>query len=91
VVGIGLVLAFYVVQGALVWAVFGGFIALVYVVSLPIAADINFALRARLIRATRRARTDMRLRRNQALQNRLSAELAWLRAEALAVEELLTR
>ena len=70
---------------------FGGFVALVYVVSLPIAADINFALRARLTRAMRRARTYLQLRRDPALQNRLSAELAWLRAEALAVEELLTR
>ena len=91
VIGIGLVLAFYMVQGALVWALFGGLVALLYVVSLPIAADINFALRARLTRALRRARTYLRLRRDPSLQNRLSAELAWLRAEALVVEELLSR
>lgn len=88
--GIGLVSAFYMVQGALVWAVFGGLVATLYVVSLPIAADINFAIRARLTRALRRARTYMRFRRDPTLQARLGAELAWLRAEALVVEELLT-
>jgi len=88
-IGIALVLAFYMVQGALVWAVFGGVIALLYVASLPIAADINFLIRARLTRAIRRARTYLRFRRDPALQARLGAELAWLRAEALVVEELL--
>ena len=88
---IALVLAFYMVQGALVWAVFGGFVAAVYVASLPIAADVNFLLRARLARAVRRARTYLRFRRDPSLQARLGAELAWLRAEALVVEELLAR
>jgi glycerol-3-phosphate O-acyltransferase/dihydroxyacetone phosphate acyltransferase len=91
IIGIVLVLAFYMVQGALVWAVFGGIVALAYLASLPVAADINFQLRARLRRALRRARTYLRFRRDPALQSRLGAELAWLRSEALAVEELLSR
>ncbi len=90
-IGIGLVFAFYVVQGALVWAVLGGLIAALYVVSLPIAADINFAIGARLTRAVRRARTYLRLRSAPALQAQFGAELAWLRAEALVVEEMLAR
>ena len=90
-IGIALVVAFYLVQGALVWAVFGGVVAILYVASLPIAADITFSIRARLRRALRRARTYLRFRRDPSLQNRLSAELAWLRAEALVVEELLSR
>jgi glycerol-3-phosphate O-acyltransferase/dihydroxyacetone phosphate acyltransferase len=90
-IGIGLVVAFYMVQGALVWAVFGAIVALAYLISLPVAADINFQIRARLTRALRRARTYLRFRRDPALQARLGAELAWLRAEALVVEELLAR
>jgi hypothetical protein len=90
-IGIGVVLAFYMVQGALVWSLFGGLVAALYVVSLPIAADINFALRARLTRAIRRARTYLLLRGDPALQTQFGAELAWLRAEALVVEELLSR
>jgi 1-acyl-sn-glycerol-3-phosphate acyltransferase len=90
-IGIALVLLFYMVQGALVWAVFGGLAAVFYLISLPIAADINFSIRARLNRALRRARTYLRFRRDPGLQSRLGAELAWLRTEALEVEELLSR
>ena len=56
-VGLALVLAVYVAQGAAVAAFFGAMVALVYVVSLPIAADVNFRFRPRLARAIRRART----------------------------------
>jgi glycerol-3-phosphate O-acyltransferase/dihydroxyacetone phosphate acyltransferase len=84
--GLALVLCFYVLQGALVLALLGGTAALLYVVSLPIAAEVNFTFRARLARALRRARAYLRFRGNRALRARLTAELAWLRAEALAVE-----
>ena len=84
--GLVLVLAFYALQGALVWWLLGGVAALLYVVSLPLAAEVNLRLRPRLGRALRRARAYLRFRGNRALQRRLIEELAWLRAEALAVE-----
>jgi glycerol-3-phosphate O-acyltransferase/dihydroxyacetone phosphate acyltransferase len=87
--GLGLVFAVYVAQGAAVAAFFGGLPALVYVISLPIAADVNFRFRPRLARAIRRARTYLRFRSTPDLQLRLAHDLAELRAEALALENAL--
>ena len=87
--GIVLVLAVYVAQSALVFAVVGPLAAALYLVSLPIAAEINFHLRPRLARVVRRARTYLRFRGDRALQHRLTTELAALRAEAIAVEAML--
>ena len=84
--GLALVLLFYGVQAALVYATFGGLVALLYVVSLPIAADVNFHLRARLDRALRRARAYVAFRRDPPLQERLVEELRWLRAEAETID-----
>jgi len=83
--GLGLVLSFYVMQGALVWWLFGGIAAAVYWISLPITADVNFYLRARLSRVIRRARTYFLFRRQPALQTQLRNELEWLKAEAAAI------
>ena len=63
--------------------------ALAYLVSLPIAADINFYLSDRLRRAVRRARAFLRFRRDPALQERLSDELASLRDDVLAFDRAL--
>jgi hypothetical protein len=60
--------------------------ALAYVVSLPIAAEVNFRFRPRLARAIRRARTYLRFRLKPELQQRLTRELRELRADSLAVE-----
>jgi glycerol-3-phosphate O-acyltransferase / dihydroxyacetone phosphate acyltransferase len=87
--GVGLVLLFYVVQGATVWALFGGPVAAAYWVSLPVTGDVNFRLRERLVRAIRRARAYLRFRREPALRSALSAEQTAIRQEALAVERLL--
>lgn len=84
--GIGLVLALYAAQGALVALLVGALPALAYVTSLPVAADVNFRFRPRLARAIRRARTYLRFRFDPELQHRLTRELAELRTEALAVE-----
>jgi len=84
-----LVVVFYLVQGAAVWRWIGPLAAVLYLVSLPIAADISFALRDRLWRARQRARAYLKFRRDPALQQRLIDELRWLRAEALAVDEQL--
>lgn len=84
--GLALVLALYVAQGFLVASLAGWEWALAYVVSLPIAADVNFRFRPRLARAIRRARTYLRFRLEPELQRQLTRELAELRAESLAVE-----
>ena len=84
-----LVLLFYLLQGALVWHFLGGIAALLYLVSLPLAADVSFALHDRLERSGRRARAYVRFRREPALQQRLIGQLEWLRNEALALDERL--
>jgi 1-acyl-sn-glycerol-3-phosphate acyltransferase len=89
VAGAGFVLGFYAAQGALVSALAGRLVAALYLASLPIAADVNFVWGERLERATRRARTYLRFRRDPGLQSRFLNELRWLRAEALAVDALL--
>jgi 1-acyl-sn-glycerol-3-phosphate acyltransferase len=89
VAGAALVLAFYAAQGALVAALAGKLAAFLYLVSLPLAADANFALRERLARGTRRARAYLLFRRRPRLQARLQEELRHLRAEALELDGLL--
>jgi 1-acyl-sn-glycerol-3-phosphate acyltransferase len=86
-----LVLVFYLLQGALVWHFIGAIGAALYLVSLPLAADISFALRDRLTRVRQRARAYLRFRRDPDLQRRLIDELRWLRDEALALDEQLRR
>lgn len=86
VAGAALVLAFYAAQGALVAALAGKLVALAYLLSLPLAADVNFALRERLSRAVRRARAYILFRRRERLQARLEEELRYLRAEATEVD-----
>ena len=86
VAGTSLVIAFYAAQGALVAWLAGWIPALLYVVSLPLAADVNFLLRDRLRRAIRRARTYLLFRRRPRLRVSLQEELAALRAEALGLE-----
>jgi hypothetical protein len=89
VAGAALVLAFYAAQGVAVALLAGWVAALLYVVSLPIAADVNFLLRERLGRAIRRARTYLLFRSRPKLQARFQGELQRLRAEAVEIERLL--
>lgn len=89
--GIVLVLAFYAAQGAAVLAWLGPAVAAAYVISLPIAAELNFYMRARLTRVVRRARAYLRLRSEPALRARLSSELRALRIEALEMEAALSK
>ena len=87
VVGLGLVLAFYVLQTALVcWWAGPGWGAL-YLLSLPAAARWDFRFRERMRRAAGRVRSYLRFRRDPALQARLLAEARWLREEAAAIDE----
>jgi glycerol-3-phosphate O-acyltransferase/dihydroxyacetone phosphate acyltransferase len=89
--GIVLVLLFYIAQGALVYALLGWWVAAAYLVSLPIAADVNFYFRARLSRVMRRARAYLLFRRHSQLRKEFIAELQWLRDEARAIEALLDK
>jgi glycerol-3-phosphate O-acyltransferase/dihydroxyacetone phosphate acyltransferase len=89
--GIQLALLFYAVQGFFVGWVWGWAFGAAYLVSLPIAADVNFYMRARLARVARRARSYIRFRSNREFQASLIRELQWLRAEAVAVDGLLTQ
>jgi len=89
VAGAVLVLAFYAVQGTLVAVLAGWVAALSYVVSLPLAADVNFLLRERLSRVIRRARTYLLFRRRPKLHAQLQRELHRLQFEAVEIERLL--
>ena len=89
VAGAALVLAFYTGQGVAVAAFAGWTPALVYLLSLPVAADINFLLRDRLRRAIQRARTYLLFRRRPKLHARLVADVQRVRAEAMAIESQL--
>ena len=83
------VAAAYLAQSAVVAAIWGPVAGLLYLVSLPIAADVNFALSDRFRRAVLRARAYVRFRRDPGLQARLSAELETLRQELLAFDRAL--
>ncbi|MDB4877327.1 MAG: hypothetical protein JWM41_3773 [Gemmatimonadetes bacterium] len=89
VAGTAFVLLTYLAQTAVVAMIWGPLVGLGYLVSLPVAADINFLLSDRLRRAMRRARAFRRFRRDPALQQRLTAELDALRREVLAFDRTL--
>jgi hypothetical protein len=89
VAGTAFVALTYLAQGAVVAAVWGPRVSLAYLISLPVAADINFYLSDRLRRALQRARAFLRFRRDPELQVRLSEELASLREAVLAFERAL--
>lgn len=89
VAGTVFVLLTYLAQTAIVYAVWRGWFALAYLVSLPVAGDLNFLLSDRLRRARRRARAYFAFRRDPALQERWLAELADLRAEVVRFDRAL--
>ena len=89
VAGTALVVAFYAMQGAAVALLAGWIAAALYLVSLPLAADVNFALRERMRRVLHRARTYLLFRRRPKLREQLQGELQRLRDEALAIEQQL--
>lgn len=87
-VGLGLVLAAYAIQTTAVTLRFGTFTGMLYLLSLPLAATLDWRLRDRLRHARQRMRTYLQYRRDPALQRKLLDEAAWLRQEALALEQL---
>jgi 1-acyl-sn-glycerol-3-phosphate acyltransferase len=89
VAGLVLVLLAYMAQASLVGWLFGPIAATIYLVSLPIAADVNFYLSERLGRALCRARMFLTFRRQPELQQRLLMELDALRRDTLALDAAL--
>jgi len=85
VAGAAFVLMMYMLQGAAVALVAGPWWGLAYVVSLPVAADINLRLRDRLRRTIRRARTYLYFRAQPAVQDALTLRARALRSEATSL------
>jgi 1-acyl-sn-glycerol-3-phosphate acyltransferase len=89
VAGAVFVMLTYLAQSVVVAALWGPAIALAYLVSLPVAAEINFYLSDRLHRALQRANAFRRFRRDPELQKRLAEELASLRQDVRAFDAVL--
>lgn len=79
--GLAMTLANYVLQGALVWWLAGGALALLHVAVLPFAADVDLRYSDRLLRASRRMRAYLTLRRSPGLAQALGEERAALATE----------
>jgi hypothetical protein len=90
VMGLVFVIVAYTVIAALLGVVFGWMWAVLYLVALPFTASIDFWFSHRALRAVRRARGYRRFRSTPGLQDELVDEAAWLRAEASALDLLLT-
>jgi 1-acyl-sn-glycerol-3-phosphate acyltransferase len=90
VAGAALVIAAYAVQGLLVAKLVGWIGAVAYLISLPVAADLNFYLGGRVSRAVRRARAFRLFRRDPALRQQLRCEARELRDGLNALEAELT-
>ena len=89
VAGAAFVLMTYVAQSALVAAFWGPWLASIYLVSLPIAADVNFWLSDRMSKAVRRGRAFLLFRREPALHRHLISELEELRTEVTDLDRQL--
>jgi hypothetical protein len=87
VAGAALVTAVYAMQAAVVAFIFGPWWGLAYLVSLPLAADVNLRLSDRLRRARRRARTYLMLRARPALRDELRRDALELRSRIVAVAD----
>jgi glycerol-3-phosphate O-acyltransferase/dihydroxyacetone phosphate acyltransferase len=86
VLGLVIVLLWYVLLAALVAHWFGAAAAALWLVVLLASARADFLLRDRFERAWRRARTYRALRADPAWRDRTLTEIAALAAEALALE-----
>jgi hypothetical protein len=85
VAGAALVLTVYMVQGALVAFVLGPWIGLAYVLSLPLAADLNFRFQDRWRRVRQRSRAFLLFRARPRLRRRVQQEADDLRRAVLAL------
>ncbi len=88
VAGLALVLLFYAAQATLVAVMGGGWLAALYLVSLPGSATCDFWYADRVRRGRQRARAYRLFRREPALHDQLAREAAWLRGEAATLGAL---
>jgi glycerol-3-phosphate O-acyltransferase/dihydroxyacetone phosphate acyltransferase len=91
VAGAAFVLIAYLAQTAAVMALWGGVAGLVYLASLPVAAEINLNFSDRVRRAVQRARAFFLFRRDPGLQKRLIAEIEQLREAVTLLDDELRR
>ena len=89
VIGLGLVLASYAIQTAIVWAIVGAKWAIVFLATLIPSASSDLRYGDRVERRTQRMRTYLRFREHPALRTELLAEADWLRQRAGAIEAML--
>lgn len=90
VAGLGLVLASYAIQVAVVWWAAGGLAAAAYLVVLPLAADADLRYSERVTAAVRRTRAYLTLRRDPARAELLARERAALASEITELDAALT-
>lgn len=88
VLGLVLVLGFYVAQTATVTWAFGWRAGLLYLASLPPSATWDIQYADRLRRAVLRIGVFWRFRRQPELRRAVLGEAAWIRAEAHAIDSL---
>jgi 1-acyl-sn-glycerol-3-phosphate acyltransferase len=87
VAGVALTLLAYLLQGAIVWWLSGGWWALLYLATLPPAGVVRLRFEDRLRRARRRAHAYRLFRHDPTLRQRFADELAWVRREAVEIEQ----
>ena len=87
VAGAALVLVAYLAQTVAVGLLTTPLVGLLYLASLPLAADVNFLLSDRLRRAVQRVRAFFLLSANRGLRESLLTELALLRAEVISLDD----
>jgi hypothetical protein len=79
--GLMLVLLFYALAAVVVSRIAGPVAGAAYLVSLPIAADVDLRFAERMRRARQRMRAYLRFRGKPELRERLCAEHEWLTGE----------
>jgi 1-acyl-sn-glycerol-3-phosphate acyltransferase len=89
--GLVLVVLFYATTAAVVAHIAGELAAAVYLMSLPIAADIDLRFTDRMHRARQRMRAYLRFRQDPELREQLRAEHAWLTSEITDLASALER
>jgi F0F1-type ATP synthase assembly protein I len=86
VAGTAFVLIAYLVQTTIVAALWGPIAGGVYLISLPMAAEINLYLSDRLRRAAQRARAFLFFRRNLAMRVQFRDEVSALRRDVVELD-----
>jgi glycerol-3-phosphate O-acyltransferase/dihydroxyacetone phosphate acyltransferase len=89
--GLVFVVLFYAIATVIVTRAAGELAAVAYLLSLPIAADIDLRFTERMRHARQRMRAYIRFRRHPELRERLCTEHAWLTSEIAELARVLER